>query len=304
MRADPEEQWSPGSRRGRLPIVELLLALAVIAGLAYYWFWDAEKNPAETPIQIPPIAVATPDDALSATPDIPQRPKPAPVEEPDVTADPGSAALSEHTESPIEQTEPAQIAPLSPEEGDTLLLQQLAATGENSTLNKLISSEHPLDISAALIDGLGRGLLLRKIIAPNPPDQAFSVVKEGSVLYMDSANYARFDSFANTVSSINSSNFVETFHTLRPLYEGAFNKLGLDPDDFDNAVMRTLDLILATPEITEPIALKPKSVVYIYADPALESLPSLQKQLLRMGPDNIRRIKQQAQTLRDDLLAQ
>ena len=303
MRADPEEQWSPDSRRTRFPIVELLLALAIIAGLAFYWLREADQNPAETPIQIPPIAAATPDAKIPSTPDIPQRPQPAPVEAPDVTADPGTAQY-EHTENPVAQTESAQIAPLSREEGDALLLQQLAATGMNSTLNKLISSERPLDISAALIDGLGRGLILRKIIAPNPPNQAFSVAKEGSILYMDSANYARFDSFADTVSSLNSDNLVETFHTLRPLYEGAFSRLGLDPDDFDNAVMRTLDLILATPEITEPIALKPKSVVYIYADPALESLPSLQKQLLRMGPDNIRRIKQQAQTLRDDLLVQ
>jgi hypothetical protein len=45
-------------------------------------------------------------------------------------------------------------------------------------------------------------------------------------------------------------------------------------------------------------------VVYVYADPALEILPALQKQLLRVGPDNLRRIKQQARVLREGLLAQ
>ena len=39
-------------------------------------------------------------------------------------------------------------------------------------------------------------------------------------------------------------------------------------------------------------------------DPALEEFPALQKQLLRTGPDNLRRIKQQAGMLREGLLAQ
>ena len=129
------------------------------------------------------------------------------------------------------------------------------------------------------------------------------VERRGDVIYMDPANYQRFDSFADRVSALDTAGMADTFHALRPWYESAYEKLGLDPGDLDNAIMRALDLVLATPEIGEPIALNAKSVLYVYADPALESLPALQKQLLRMGPDNIRRIKQQAQALRDVLLA-
>ena len=97
---------------------------------------------------------------------------------------------------------------------------------------------------------------------------------------------------------------INSFHTLRPFYEGAYEQLGLDAGGFDNAVIRTLDVILATPEIDEPIELERKSVLYVYADPALEDLSPVQKLLLRMGPENIRRIKQKAQTIRDGLLSQ
>ena len=75
-------------------------------------------------------------------------------------------------------------------------------------------------------------------------------------------------------------------------------QLGLPAEDFDNAVIRVLDRILATPEIEDPIALTRRSVMYQYADPQLEQLTPLQKQLLRMGPDNIRRVKEQAAALR------
>jgi len=296
MKADPEEQLTPHSSRSRFPIVELLLALAIIGGLAFYWFWEEGNKPAESLIAVPPIAVPAPE--LPLTPDIPQRPEPTPMVTPDVSVTP------EENEAPVEQPEPVPVVPLAPEEGDKLLLQQLTAAGADSSLQKIVSSEHPLDVSAALIDGLGRGLILRKFVPTGPTNQDFSVVKEGGVIYMGPASYERYDNLASTVSALDGDNLVDTFHTLRPLYEGAYTKLGLDPGDFDNAIIRTLDLVLATPEIDEPIALKPKSVVYLFADPALESLPNLQKQLLRMGPDNIRRIKEQAQIIRNDLLAQ
>ena len=45
------------------------------------------------------------------------------------------------------------------------------------------------------------------------------------------------------------------------------------------------------------------NVLYEYADPALESLPPLQKQLLRMGPDNLDRLQGYLRELRDELTA-
>ena len=38
MRADPDEHLELEPKRSRIPIVELLLAVAVIAGLVYFWF--------------------------------------------------------------------------------------------------------------------------------------------------------------------------------------------------------------------------------------------------------------------------
>jgi hypothetical protein len=123
-------------------------------------------------------------------------------------------------------------------------------------------------------------------------------------MYMNPVSYQRYDGYAETIASLDTPTLVETFHTLRPLYEEAYGQLGLNPDDFDNALIRALDRVLATPEIEEPIALTRKSVMYKYADPQLEELTPMQKQLLRMGPDNIRRIKEQARALREGLLNQ
>ena len=102
--------------------------------------------------------------------------------------------------------------------------------------------------------------------------------------------------------SVDTALLVGTFHRFRPLFEQAYGELGHKPANFDNAVIATLDLILAAREIEGPIPLQRKSVMYTYADPGLEKLPPLQKQLLRMGPDNTRLIKQYAAELRAALL--
>jgi hypothetical protein len=294
MRADPDDVISRDTRRSRFPFVELVLALAVIAGLVIFWFWSEDK-PAETTAKLPPVVVPAAAPELPPTPDIPEREEVVTVTETTVIESEGPAT--------------GQIAPEAsdqqiPVDGDALLRQQLAAAGANTLLGKLAGSEHPLDVTAALVDALGRGIILRKMLPAEPLKLPFSAERQGDMLFMGADSYRRYDSHTDAIAALNIGVMVETFHTLRPVYKQAFEQLGLDPDDFDNAVIRTLDLILATPEIAGPIALDTKSVVYIYADPALESLPAVQKQLLRMGPDNIRRIKQQAKALREGLLAQ
>jgi hypothetical protein len=298
MRADPEEYMGQELRRDRIPIIELVLALAVIGALAAYWFWSDEKKPPAPTVEVPPVVAPVAQSGLPQTPDIPQRSEPAAAPVPEV------AGVVADTGAAVQPSEPAPTVRLTMQQGDALLLSQLSAAGAKANLKKLVSIPQAVEVTAALIDGLGRGNIQRKLLSASPPSEPFSVMDDGDEIFMNSAGYLRYDGYADAIAALDVSVLVDTFHTLRPLYEEAYGYLGLDPADFDNAVIRTLDLILATPEIGEPIALKPKSVVYIYADPSLEGLPGVQKQLLRMGPDNIRRIKQQARILREGLLAQ
>ena len=289
MKANPDEHLSVESERSRFPFLELFLALAVIGGLVFYWFQSEEKKSGPSVVLVPAIAVPAMQPDLPTTPDIPQQPESVAV-----LAGAGNTVLA--AETSVDQIELM--------DGDSMLRQELAATGTDSIMSKLMSNEHPINVSAAFIDGLGRGVILKKLLPGDPPKQAFSVVEEDEVIYISPSSYQRYDSYTDTLTALDSKRLVSSFHALRPMYEQAFQYLGLDPGDFDNTIIRALDQVLATPEIIEPIALQPKSVVYVFADPALENLPAVQKQLLRMGPDNISRIKQQARALREGLLAQ
>lgn len=297
MKANPDEHLGQPSKRSRFALLEIILALGVIGGLVFYWLQSEENSPEPSAISAPSVVASAIGPDLPATPDIPEQPAPVTL-----LLDADSAVLESETGvNPVELTD---ALPVTAMDGDSLLRQELAANGAASIMNRLMSTEHPINVSAAFIDGLGRGVILHKLLPGDPPQKAFSVMQENEAIYMSPSGYRRYDSYTNTLTALDSTQVVSAFHALRPMYEQAFQYLGLDPADFDNTIIRALDQVLATPEIREPIALQPKSVVYLFADPTLENLPAVQKQLLRMGPDNVSRIKRQARALREGLLAQ
>ena len=114
MKADPDDILSHESQRSRFPLVELILALAVIAGLVFFWFWSEEKKPAETVAELPAVIVPAQPAELPPTPDIPEREEVVTVVVPEADSDSNG------------QTGVAEIAaPLTPEEGKALLRKQL-----------------------------------------------------------------------------------------------------------------------------------------------------------------------------------
>ena len=71
----------------------------------------------------------------------------------------------------------------------------------------------------------------------------------------------------------------------------AYRELGYPEGDVDAAVQRAIVHLLQTPEIAPDAPIEPSALQYKYSDPRIEGLSAAQKQLLRMGPENVRRIK-------------
>ena len=288
MRAAPEDRLAtdPGGQGFRLRYVVVVLALLAIGiGLWQTSSDDASPEPAAEVVEVAETVIEPP--ALPPAPDIPLPPEPTPV-----------------AEAPAEVEEPA-APPLPPlAASDELVREQLAAAGVGPDLARLDGSQNLVETSAALIDGFSRGIVLRKLLPVARPAEGFTVEQRGEKTFMSPASYRRYDKYADAIAAIDAGVVVANFHRLRPLYEQAYVQLGLKADEFDNAVIRMLDRVLATPELEQPIELTRKSVMYRYADPQLEQLSAMQKQLVRMGPDNIRRIKAQARKIRSGLLAE
>jgi len=165
-----------------------------------------------------------------------------------------------------------------------------------------LNKDFLLQRSVAFLDGLSKGVLQDKLLPFTRPSQAFIAHKQGQALSMGSVNFQRYDAFSQSIVAIDSQQAAAFFHWTRPLLETAYSELGYPGENLDGAIIKAIDTLLATPRVEGPIALKRESVLYQYADPAIEALPSAQKQLLRMGSKNSALLKSWLSELRSALL--
>jgi len=291
MRPDPEDRLSQPSARAGVNI-RLLIAAIILVVIAIIYFTGGEE---EVPVEPPaPAALQAPEPVpepeLPPAPDIPPAPLPAPEPEP------------EPASGPAEEGAAPGAPPLTLEESDPALRAALASAGDSALLGGVLAQDNLVERGAGLIDAFSRGIVMRKLLPVAPPGKPFATSERGGQIVMDPAGYRRYDSYASAIADLDTELLATNFHRFRPLLEEAYAGLGYPPDEMDNALIRALDRVLATPEISDPIPVKKVEAVYQYVDPSLEKLPAVQKQLLRMGPDNIAKIKRQATALRRALL--
>ena len=86
------------------------------------------------------------------------------------------------------------------------------------------------------------------------------------------------------------------FTQLKPRIEDAYHELGLT-EPLDRALEKAIREILATPIPSGTMRVEPKGIVYGFADERVEALSPVQKQLLRLGPDNLRIIQRQVRAI-------
>jgi hypothetical protein len=232
---------------------------------------------AEPPVPVTPGA-----------PDIPPLPQP----EPEPVQELGPAPVP---------AEPAQ-PPLTLVNSDPEVRTDLKLTSPPALYSQALEQGNLIERAADLVAGGHKGYLVDRAIPLPAPQGKFQVRKEGELLLVDPANYNRYDPYVEVAEAVDTEALVAAFHRFRPLLEQAYGTLGYPPGDFDNALLATLDLVLATPRLEAPAALKLDITTYEYADPALEALPGLQKQLMRMGPDNLARLQAVAARWRAALL--
>lgn len=267
------------NRNGSTALIFGLIAIVLIAAIAIYQYQRSSTDLADELIQpIDPAPVAD----LEPTPVIPEATIP---------------------ELPVatEEAEQAQAAPLPTlDNSDDFVRQQLSFAPK--TLLAWLQPSDLLRRAASYIDGLSRGVMLHKVLRLSPPSDSFTTHKNGEQIWLNAGNYERYDDTVTVITALDMNLVADIFHKLRPLLTSAFAELGYKPRQMDGLILRALDIILETPVIVEPVALEQESVAFVFADAALESLLPIQKQLLRAGPDNTRKIQQQAKLLKEALL--
>ena len=123
------------------------------------------------------------------------------------------------------------------------------------------------------------------------PEAEFQAAESEDVLSINSDSYVRYSGYAEIADSLDTGLVVAFYQFYEPLLEQAYEELGYSGDSFRFRLLEAIDQVLAAPLLDEPPLLYQPEVNYVFADPALEALNGVQKQLVRMGPENSRKIQ-------------
>ncbi len=118
---------------------------------------------------------------------------------------------------------------------------------------------------------------------------------------MDPQSFKRYDPYVAILTALDSEQLLALYKRFEPLFVEAYGEVGEPGTSFEQRLVQAIDLVLATPEMTTQIPLLRDSVTYKYAYSEWENLPPAQKQLLRMGPENVAKVKGVLRELRTQL---
>ena len=220
-----------------------------------------------------------------------------PMEVVDIAPEP---EVVEPEPEPIEPEPAFALPPLS--DSDPLVRQQAGTLSGNELLARYLAPRDLIARFVVLVENVASGSVPRQHVESLVPEGSFAVLQMGEENHVvDKRSYRRFDSMATVFTSLDTSASVAAYRLLQPLFQEAYGQLGKD-GQFDRVVIQAIDHLLDTPVVTdEHIRLNRPSVMYRYADKRLEGLSDAQKQLLRMGPDNTRRIQDKLKEFRQEL---
>lgn len=154
----------------------------------------------------------------------------------------------------------------------------------------------------ATVDNLGRAQAPSRMWPVQPMPQRFTVQGDAAATTIAANNAARYSAIVGFAEAVPLEPAVALYARLYPLFQQAYEELGYPKNYFNDRLVAVLDHLLLAPEPQEPVAVTLLPVTtevtntrpwvrYEFVDPALQSLSSGQKIMVRMGLANERRAK-------------
>jgi hypothetical protein len=288
-RRPTEPRYAGETHRVAAAVVTGAIALAAAVG---GWTWWQQQR--ALTLQLPEAA------APATATESPAAPASAPAAEP---------AVARH---PIEAPAQAGARPLPAlDRSDGAVRQALIELLDAKIVASMLLTESFVRHAVGTVDNLGRAHAAPRLwpVAPMPGRFTVRPGSEGGESQIGAANAQRYAAFVAFAAAIDAERAAAFYKAHYPLFQAAYRELGYPSGHFNDRLVEVIDLLLATPQPAEPLAVRLTEVKgplaperhwvrWEFADPALEALPAGQKMMLRMGGENAQRLKTQLQAFR------
>ena len=184
--------------------------------------------------------------------------------------------------------------------------------GSNAALTFFQLEDFPRKF-VATVDNLGRSHAPAVAWPISPTEGRFMVQTNDGATVVSSDNGQRYTPLVLLLEGINVRLAVELYVRMYPVLQQTYVDLGYPNQQFNDRLLQVINHLLATPsapqvmavqltEVKGPIPSLRPWVRYEFANPALESLSSGQKLMLRVGSVNQNRLKARLLALRQEII--
>lgn len=175
-----------------------------------------------------------------------------------------------------------------------------------------LQSDHFAHRLVATVDNLGRSFAPASRWPVNPAPDRFTFEERDGRTYIAPENNKRYTPLVQLAETLDARAVVDLYVGIYPQLQAAYAELGFPDAYFNDRLMAVVDLLLASPEPSGPLEVEHTRVPnrpdpakpwanYQFADAQLDALPAGQKIMVRVGPDNERRLKAKLAELRQEL---
>lgn len=271
----------------------LATLVAIGGGGTAYYYWPGPASAPPGPGAEPSPAVAAPE---------PEEPK---IRHP-IARDPESAPPATTKQSadggPAKQSSTSAVDPLPTlDASDPEVKEEVGAIVGSESLERLFNVNNLVRRIVVTVDNLPRRQVPPRYIPTAPVAGKFQAEGEEGHQILSEKNYQRYSTYVRLLESVDIKALVAVYVFLYPLFQEAYEDLGYPDAYFNDRLVEAIDDLLAAPEPQGPIRLVRPSVMFKFADPELERLSAGKKILIRMGPDQARRVKERLKLVRREL---
>lgn len=186
---------------------------------------------------------------------------------------------------------------------DSFVISRLASMERGASLLRVLAPEDLIRKFVVFVSNVAEGELPLLEYPLRRLESDFVVTEIDTNLFeMANATHRRFDPLIDILVALDPQQGVSVYRALRPLFQEAYAEIGYQ-GSFDAVLVQAIDQILNAPAENGPFQLIKPSVMYLYAESRIEDMTPVQKQLLRLGPENTAKLKSVLPAYRERLQA-
>jgi len=282
-----EQQVNPGVS---WLVISVFLILIVLA-CWLYWPVSQENDTETEKIDIPkeiPVAVSTIDPVVNRVDEV-------------LISEPVAQSQDQQTEQNNVLTKKIILPAL--EQSDDVFRRELSLVSAN--LSRWFGGSDVIKKYLVIVNDLSQKQILFKhrIFLKTPGKIVVGEDKQG--LYLSEDSYQRYNIFVNAITAIDADKGLQLFLAFKPLFEQVYKEFAYPSDyQLQDLFLKAAANVIEAPIINGRIDLVQHSVRYKFSDKKLESLSDVEKQMIRMGPENTKKIQAKLRELVQLLVAQ